>query len=708
MVNSISLKVAEAPTCDVGRGIIRIDMDYILKLGIEIGDIVEVRGSRLTSGRVMPTYTDDRGKGIVRMDGIIRENAKVQLESKVEIRKADSSEAREIEIVPVSKSKWAKISSLENQYFKSLIRDRSMSAGDRIRIDLFGAQTLDFYVRDTKPKGLIVIKENTQIIIKEDKKYEHKRKITYEDIGGLSKEIQKIREMIELPLKFPEVFEQLGIEAPKGVLLYGPPGTGKTLIAKAVANETEAHFIHVSGPELINKYYGESEANLRNVFEAAKANLPAIIFLDEIDAIAPKREDVKGDVEKRVVAQLLALMDGIESRGNIIVIGATNLPDTIDPALRRPGRFDREIYIGIPTIKDRGEILKVHTRGMPLCEDVDLQRIALITNGYVGADLEALCKEAAMNSLRKSLPKIDLIKGYIPLEVLMGMKINMECFVDALKEIEPSAIREISVQRPNLSWADMGGLEKIKNEIRYLVEWPFKYRELYQYGNIRRTKGIILHGPPGCGKTLIAKVIASESKCNFVSVKGPELMSKWIGESEKIVRDLFKKARQVSPCIIFFDEIDSIAPKRGRGTNEVADRIVSQLLTEIDGLEELRDVIVIAATNRIDLIDDALLRSGRFETKIKIDMYDYHDRKEIFKIYLNKKICSKDIDIESYAKMTENFSGADIELVCDKAGKIALENLILNSKNDIIDKESFVITHRDIIKAINLVKEDIA
>ncbi|MEM3806686.1 MAG: CDC48 family AAA ATPase, partial [Thermoproteota archaeon] len=500
-------------------------------------------------------------------------------------------------------------------------------------------------------------------------------RVTYEDIGGLDSAIQKIREMVELPLRHPELFERLGIEAPKGVLLHGPPGTGKTLLAKAVANETNANFISISGPEIMSKYYGESEQRLREIFKEAQENAPSIIFIDEIDSIAPKREEVTGEVEKRVVAQLLSLMDGLKSRGKVVVIGATNRVNAIDPALRRPGRFDREIEIGVPDKRARLEILQIHTRGMPLAEDVNLKQLADSTHGFVGADLAALAKEAALRALRRVLPKIDLEAEEIPAEILNSLKVTMQDFLDALKEVEPSAMREVMIETPNVHWEDIGGLEDVKRELNMSIEWPLKYSELFQQLGIKQPKGVLLIGPPGTGKTLLAKALATESEANFISIKGPELLSKWVGESEKGIREIFRKARQASPCIIFFDEIDAIAPVRGSGFGDsnVTERMISQLLTEMDGLEELKGVVIVAATNRPDMIDPALLRPGRFDKIIKLGWPNYETRVAIFEVHLRGKPIASDVNIHKLAELTEGFTGADIAYVVNEAGLLALK-----------------------------------
>ena len=559
-------------------------------------------------------------------------------------------------------------------------------------------------VKSTTPKGVVVINPTTLLKFAEGKPGVSERlKFSYEDIGGLGHEIQRIREMIELPLKHPEVFERLGIDAPKGVLLYGPPGCGKTLIARAVANETDAYFITINGPEIINKFYGESEARLRQIFEEAKKHAPSIIFLDEIDAIAPKREHVVGDVEKRVVAQLLTLMDGLDNRGQVIVIAATNIPGVLDPALRRPGRFDREISIPIPDQNARLTILEVHSRGMPLSEDVNLNKLAEITHGFVGADLQALCRESAMLCLRKVIPEIDLGTSNIPYETMMNLKVSMEHFIEALKEIEPSALREVFVEIPNVRWGDIGGLDTVKQQIREAVEWPLKYPDMFKQAKINMPKGIILHGPPGTGKTLLAKAVANETKVNFISVKGPALISKYVGESERGIRDMFKKAKQAAPCIIFFDELDVIVPRRGEGSDShVTERVIGQFLTEMDGIEELKGVLVLAATNRMDQIDPALLRAGRFDYLIEIPIPDEETRLKIFQVHTKDKPLEKGIDFKTFAQETEGMTGADIELICKKAALMTVRNAI--SKQGASSKE-LVITASDFNHAVEEVKK---
>ena len=695
MKEEITLRVAEAYYRDVGRGIARLDPEVMEKLGVQSGDIIEIVGKESVPAIAWPSYPEDRGKGIVRIDGNLRSNAGVGIDDKVKIRKVEAKPAEKITLAPTEP---VRITGGEG-YILRLLEGRPVVRGQKVRVEIFG-YTLTFVIVATKPSGVVVVGRGTEIELKEKPAEEVKRavpNVTYEDIGGLKRELRLVREMIELPLKHPELFQRLGIEPPKGVLLHGPPGTGKTLIAKAVANEVDAHFISISGPEIMSKYYGESEQRLREIFEEAKQNAPSIIFIDEIDSIAPKREEVTGEVERRVVAQLLALMDGLESRGQVIVIAATNRPDAIDPALRRPGRFDREIEIGVPDRDGRKEILEIHTRKMPLAEDVNLDELADATNGFVGADLEALCKEAAMHALRRVLPEVDIEKE-IPAEIIENLKVTREDFIEALKNVEPSAMREVLVEIPKVRWEDIGGLENAKQELREAIEWPLKYPEVFKTTNIKPPKGILLYGPPGTGKTLLAKAVANESNANFISVKGPELLSKWVGESEKHVRDMFKKARQVAPAIIFFDEIDSLAPRRGGiGDSHVTERVVSQLLTELDGLEELREVVVIAATNRPDLIDPALLRPGRIERHIYIPPPDKEARKEIFRIHLKNKPLAEDVKLEELAEKTEGYSGADIEAVCREAGMLAIREAL---KSGVSREEA-----KEIAKKIKITKK---
>lgn len=669
---SVILRVAEAYHRDAGRGIARIDTETMRTLGLIPGDVIEIEGRSIATAIVHPGYTPDSGKALVRIDGNIRSNAGVALDDKVTVKKTTVKEAKRITLEPTQPIRIAG----GERYLLSRVKGVPVTKGQIIRIELLG-NPVSFLVTNTVPLGTVIPNIDTEIVLR--KAREEKigvPHVTYEDIGGLKREIGLIRELIELPLRHPELFERLGIEPPKGVLLHGPPGTGKTLIAKAVANETDANFHSISGPEIMSKFYGESERHLREIFEEAEKNAPSIIFIDELDSIAPKRGETTGEVERRVVAQLLSLMDGLESRGQVVVIGATNRPNALDEALRRGGRFDREIEIGIPDRNGREEILHVHTRGMPLADDVNLKELADRTHGFVGADLATLCKEAAMHALRKILPEIDIEKE-IPPEVMEELKVTNEDFSEALKNTEPSALREVFVEVPNVKWEDIGGLERVKDELREVVEWPLKYPDAFSQLNTKPPKGILLFGPPGTGKTMLVKAVANESEANFISIKGPELLSKWVGESERAVREVFRKARQAAPCIIFLDEFDSIAPIRGAGyDSHVTERVVSQLLTEMDGLEELKDVIVIAATNRPDIVDPAMLRPGRLDRLIYIQMPDKETRKDIFAVHLRGKPLGEDVDREELAKWTDRYVGADIAAIVKEAVMAALREFL--------------------------------
>ncbi len=697
---TFALKVGEAAAKDVGRGIVRFDPVEFEKLGVQVGDVVTVEGKRKTVAKVLPAYMEDRGQGLIRLDGITRENAQVGIDEKAKVAACDFQPARKIVVAPLTAMR-----SYDARYIGSLLEGLPLVEGDLVRARLIGSRTQDFKVVATLPSGVVMIHPQTAMEIQQKKEPgEGKTRISYEDIGGLGREIRKIREMIELPLKYPQVFERLGIDPPKGVLLHGPPGCGKTLIARAVANETDAFFKTISGPEIMNKFYGESEANLRKIFDEAASRAPSIIFLDEIDAIAPKREEMGGEkqVEKRVVAQLLALLDGLSSRGQVIVIGATNIPNVLDPALRRPGRFDREIEIGIPDMKGRLAILDVHTRGMPLAEDVDVKRLAEITHGFVGADLEALSREAAMATLRKIFPRIDFELEEIPYETLMKLQVSMEDFMEGFKSVEPSAIREVFTEIPDVKWTDVGGLEDIKRVLKETIEWPLKYADLFKHAGATPPRGILLYGPPGTGKTLLAKAVASESEVNFISIKGPQLMSKWVGESEKGVREIFKKARQASPCIIFFDEIDSVVPKRGMdSSSHVADRVISQFLTEMDGIEELKGIMVLAATNRPDIIDEALLRAGRFDFQFKIPVPEEGARLEILKVHTRGKPLAKGVNLDALAKASEDMVGADLESLCEKAAMKAIRKFIEKGGDDY---SRFTISKKNFEDALNDMK----
>ena len=627
--NALSLKVLEAYTRDVGRGVARIDYDSMDTLNASTGDVIEIKGKRRTVAKCLPLYPSDEGKRIIRIDGLGRNNSGIAIGDTISVRKIKALAAEKVVVAPLEA-----IPPIDERYLADALESVPLIKGDNVMVPYFGGR-LTFQVISVSPLAdAVLITQKTVFHIAE--KGETLRgvpQVTYEDIGGLTDEIKKVREMIELPLRHPEIFEKLGIEAPKGVLLYGPPGTGKTLLAKAVANESNAHFISISGPEIMSKFYGESEARLREIFKEAREKAPSIIFVDEIDSIAPKREEVTGEVERRVVSQMLSLMDGLEARGKVIVISATNRPNAIDPALRRPGRFDREIEIKVPDKKGRKDILAIHTRNMPLSDDVNLDKVASISHGYVGADLEYLCKESAMKCLRRLLPELNLEDEKIPPETLDKLIVNSEDFQKALVEVTPSGMREVFIENPDVKWEEVGGLTAVKRELQEAVEWPMKYPALYDKLGHKMPRGILLHGHSGTGKTLLAKAVATQSEANFVSVRGPELLSKWVGESERGIREIFRRARQASPCVIFFDEIDSIAPIRGAGgETAVAERVVSQLLTELDGMENLRGVVVLAATNRADMIDPALLRPGRFDKIIQIPIPDKESRRSILDI----------------------------------------------------------------------------
>jgi len=676
-----TLRVADALQRDVGRGIARIDPKVVQELGLTSGDVVQIIGKRKTNALCWPAHEQDYGKGIVRIDGYLRNNAGVSIDDKVTIRKIDAKIAERLTLAPTEPLRIVG----GEEYLSQLLEGRVLSRGDYVPINIMG-RTVNLVVTNTNPPAeAVIVTEGTEVLVGEQVKEPIRAipKISYEDIGGLRPVIQKVREMIELPLRHPELFERLGVEAPKGVLLHGPPGTGKTLLARAVASETNANFLSIGGPEIMSKYYGESEERLRDVFKEAQENAPSIIFIDEIDSIAPKREEVTGEVEKRVTSQLLSLMDGLQSRGKVVVIGATNRPNAIDPALRRPGRFDREIEIGVPDRDGRLEVLEIHTRGMPLAEDVDLKKLADVTHGFVGADLESLAKEAAIRALRRILPEINLEAQSIPGDILNKIIVKMADFQDALKEIEPSAMREVLVEIPDVTWDQVGGLEDVKEELREAVEWPLKYPDLFAQLNATPPKGLLLYGPPGTGKTLLAKAVAHESESNFISVKGPELLNKFVGESEKAVREVFRKARQASPCIIFFDEIDSVAPTRGSsmGDSHVTERVISQFLTEMDGLEELRNVIIIAATNRPDIIDSALLRPGRFDRLLFVPPPDLEARKQIFKIHTRKTPLADDVNLDELARKTDGYTGADIASLANTGVMLALREHISKAKD---------------------------
>ena len=675
----LKLKVTEALGKDVGRALARIGPEDMERIQVAIGDTIEIAGKRKTVCKVMPAYKDLRGQSRIQLDGLTRENAGAALDESVHVQKISIHPAQQIALTPLTIVPDAR----DLNYIGSLLDGLPVVEGDRIRAMLFGSRCADFKVESATPRGPVLINPTTELKVgKAEVKETARMAVPYEDIGGLKPQLHRIREMIELPLRHPEVFERLGIDAPKGVLLHGPPGCGKTLIARAIAHETEANFFSVSGPEIIHKFYGESEAHLRKIFEEASRQGPSIIFLDEIDAIAPRREQTVGEVEKRVVAQLLALMDGLTKRQNVIVIGATNIPNALDPALRRPGRFDREISIPIPDRHGRLSILEIHSRGMPLNSDVDMNHLAEITHGFVGADLEAFCREAAMLCLRDLLAEMDFSLAKIPYESLAKLEVGMDHFLGALKEVEPSAIREVFIEVPNVPWTAVGGLGSLKQRLSEAVEWPLHYPELFAQAGVQPPKGILLTGPPGCGKTLLAKAIATESQVNFISVKGPALLSKYVGESERQVRDVFRKAKQAAPCILFFDEIDSIVPLRGSGMSDspVTDRVLSQFLTELDGIEELKGVLVLAATNRPDRMDPAVLRPGRFDQIVEIPPPDAQGRKEIFEVHLQNKPLAPKVKIDGLVSRTEGFSGAQIASVCSLAALSAVRRVVAGSK----------------------------
>jgi transitional endoplasmic reticulum ATPase len=705
VVESVKLKVAEADQRDVGKGVVRIDEKNREKLGINVFDVLEIKGDRVTSAIVGRAYPSDEGTDIIRMDGLTRTNARTGIGEFVEVQKTQWYEARKVTIAPVanniriyapsdslrvifqnktvSKGDIISSTSLRKQRYEAL-------AGDTVLDDIlhgflggpsFGLGEIKLQVVSTNPGGIVKITDITDIeMLPEAVEFPEQviPEVMYEDLGGIKPALTRVREIIELPLKHPELFSRLGIDPPRGVLLHGPPGTGKTMLAKAVANESNVYFITINGPEIVSKYYGESEQRLREVFDEAEKNAPSIVFIDEIDSIAPKRAEVTGEVERRVVAQLLSLMDGLKSRKNVIVIGATNRPEALDMALRRPGRFDREIELRVPDTDGRLEIFQIHTRGMPLTPDADLNHLAEISYGFVGADIASLVREAAMNALRRVLPDIDLEQHEIPADVLDKLQVTLNDFEEAMKEVQPSALREILFEVPNVTWDDIGGLDDVKEQLHEAVEWPLRFGASFRRIGVESSKGILLYGPPGTGKTMLAKAIANESDANFITAKGSDLLSKWYGESEKHIAEVFKRARQVAPAIVFLDELDALAPVRGAAAGEpqVTERIVNQLLSEMDGLEELRGVLVIGATNRPDIIDPALIRPGRFDELIIVPVPDKSTRKKIFQVHTRKMALDEDIDIDTLVELTGEYTGADIAAVCKKAGKFALrENM---------------------------------
>ena len=685
--NGLSLKVLEAYTRDVGRGVARIDYDSMDTLNASTGDVIELKGKRRTVAKCLPLYPSDEGKGIIRIDGLGRNNSGIAIGDTITVKKIKAVPAEKVVVAPLEA-----IPPIDERYLADALESVPLIKGDNVMVPYFGGR-LTFQVIGVTPAAdaVLVTQKTTFHIAEKGETLRGVPQVTYEDIGGIRDEIKKVREMIELPLRHPEIFEKLGIEAPKGVLLYGPPGTGKTLLAKAVANESNAHFISISGPEIMSKFYGESEARLREIFKEAREKAPSIIFVDEIDSIAPKREEVTGEVERRVVSQMLSLMDGLEARGKVIVISATNRPNAIDPALRRPGRFDREIEIKVPDKKGRQEILQIHTRNMPLADEeqplpVKIEKIASVSHGYVGADLEYLCKEAAMKCLRRLLPELNLEEEKIPPETLDKLIVNADDFKKALVEVTPSGMREVFIENPDVSWDKVGGLADVKRELMEAVEWPMKYPGLYDKLGHKMPRGILLHGPSGTGKTLMAKAVATQSEANFVSVRGPELLSKWVGESERGIREIFKRARQSAPCVIFFDEIDSIAPIRGAGgETAVTERVVSQLLTELDGMENMHGVVVLAATNRADMIDPALLRPGRFDKIIQIPLPDKDSRKSVIEIH-SADIPLADgadkVDFDKIADLTDGLSSADVASIANTAVSLVVHEHLDNAVPD--------------------------
>ena len=681
MVNEKAIKVAELKSGETGRGIARLDPELMDILGIKVGDIVQIDGNRKTVAKVLRGAPEDANRGIIRIDGSTRRNAGVSLDERVGIKKVTAKNAEKITFSPTEQLRLQG----GEEYLKQVLEGRAIAKGDTITLNVMGNK-IDLVVTSFAPSGDAVLMASTTEVKVSDKPAANNGdvpKVSYDDIGGLGDAVRKIREMVELPLRHPELFKRLGVEAPKGVLLHGPPGTGKTMLAKAVAGETSSNFISIGGPEIVSKFYGESEGKLREIFKDAEENAPSIIFIDEIDSIAPKRDEVNGEEERRIVAQLLSLMDGLNSRGKVVVIGATNRPNSIDEALRRPGRFDREIEIGIPDRDGRLEILEIHTRGMPLAEDVDLKWLADKTHGYAGADLSALTKEAAMAALRRVLPDVDLEAEEIPREVLNSISVTKDDFRNALKDMQPSTMREVLIEKPNVKWEDIGALEDAKQELKEAVEWPLKFGKVFDHMNAKPPKGILLYGPPGTGKTMLAKAVATESEANFIAVKGPEFLNKWVGESEKAVRETFRKARQASPCVIFMDEIDSIAPERGSGNGDsnVTERVISQMLTEMDGLESLNNVVVIAATNRPDIMDPALLRPGRFDKSIYIGPPDKESRRAIFGIHTKGRPLADDVDLDDLAERTDGCTGADIAAICNEAVMNAVRELVSSNPN---------------------------
>lgn len=693
-----TFKVQEAYSGDALKGLARIHPDDLAALCLTESDLVDITGTKTTPARIR-SGDREAGRGIIQIDGLIRENAGTSLDELITLTPSTHHFAGSVSLQPLGDVKLSGKEKDEN-YILSLLTGHAVRAGDRVRLNLFGTRICDFAVTATTPDGTVILNKSTYLNLLKPSEAKHTHKVTYEDIGGLGSQIRKVREMIELPLRFPQVFERLGIQPPRGVLLYGPPGTGKTVIARAVANETDAWFTHISGPEIIGKFYGESEERLRKIFEEAQDRAPSIIFIDEIDAIAPKREDMGGEkqVERRVVAQLLALMDGLKSRGQLIVIGATNIPNSLDPALRRPGRFDREIAIPVPDRKGRLEILRIHTRGMPLAHDVDLARVADMSHGFVGADLEALAKEAAMSCVRDILPYVNFQAEDIPYERVASLEVCMKHFMNALLETEPSATREVFVEIPNVSWQDIGGLASIKAELEQAVTWPLKHAEIFERYGLQPVRAILIHGASGTGKTLLAKALAHESGINFISVQAANVLSRYLGESERALKDIFRVAKQAAPSIIYFDEIEALFPDRSTGNSSMfastESRLTGQFMAEMRGIEELSGVTVLATTNRPELLDKALLSSGVFELRIEMPLPDVKAREEIVHILLRRKPLSEDVDIPEIARMTEGMTGGDISQICRRAAMNALKS----------DVENFVLRMSDFTEAMNAVK----
>ena len=700
-MQKIILKINEIPQQHVGKGRAIIDPKIIEDQNWNVGQILELTHNKKTYVKLWPASPQEYGTNIIKIDGVTRQNIGAGIDDKISIKSVEAVNAEQITLSPTEKITTDGL----QEYMIYNYLNHVFTNGDSISLNTQMGSRVQFVVTNTKPSKPVIVTEKTIFKLGSLTKAVDVSipRITYDELGGLKTEVQKIREMVELPMRHPELFDKIGVEAPKGVLLYGPPGTGKTLLAKAVAGETNAHFISISGPEIMGKHYGESEERIREIFTQAEENSPSIIFIDEIDSIAPKRDEVSGELEKRIVSQLLTLMDGMKSRGKVVVIAATNRPDSIDPALRRPGRFDREIEIGIPDDEGRFDILSIHTRGMPIDEKVNLKQISKTTHGFVGADLEILSKEAAMRSLRRILPEIDLDEDIISSEILQKIQITSDDFRDALKEVKPSALREVQVQIPDVNWDDVGGLDELKDELREAIEWPIKHKEAFDYVDIETPKGILLHGPPGTGKTLIAKALAKTTESNFISIKGPELLSKWVGESEKGVREIFRKARQAAPCIIFLDEVDSLVPRRGSGSSDshVTENIVSQILTEIDGLEELHNVLIIGATNRLDIVDEALLRPGRFDRIIEVTNPDSKGRKHIFEIHTKKKPLENNVNITKLIEITDGFSGAEIAAITNRSALVALKRYVTGKSQNI---KEIKITQEDLIDAVDKVR----